>query len=314
VKRLNSIALFFLINCLWCFSASATEFIVLENIKAKAFPEREAKVVGKLKAGWVVYSKKQTAGWVLIVYPDAKKSIKGWVERKDLHLEAGKENGGQPRKKISLGADPSRVFYNYTAFNRPKGTFSAKGHYLGIWNFEYSVSDNLSLAFNTLLPVGIFGFGGGIKYSQPLMDKVRVGAFGEIGSFLSIFDIRSSAKFFYYYTGALVSFGTERSAFTFSPAFLGGGGSGADSFLFILTMNYFYTINDIFKLILDLNYPITTSGGFVGDFVLLGYGFRVYGDNVAGDVGFAMPIYSGMGGLLKYLPFGIPFISLSFVF
>ncbi len=138
-----------------------------------AFPEENCDVVGKLKKGVDVQTKKESGQWALIEILEKQKSVKGWILKDDL----AKFRGEHETQAKASAADPSRVFYSYTAIPREKGTFSAKGHYFGVWNLEYSVSDEVTVAGSTLLPVGLFGIGGGARIAKGFSENVYAGIF-----------------------------------------------------------------------------------------------------------------------------------------
>ncbi len=208
-------------------------------------------------------------------------------------------------------SETSTSFFFPTAVPRKKGTSVAKGTYLLGWQFEHQFSDFAAAGLHLTVPIGFLAVGPQFKQSAKLSENFYV-AFGATGGFIaSLFERRDTKTARYYGTGVMATHIRNGSGVSIG-SFLLGGQIGSYDHALVADFNAFLRINRTVTLLFDIFTPLafhnTDDAAF--DWGWLTYGVRIHGTKLFGDVGFMIPINEDTLDLLRYLPLGIPVMSL----
>lgn len=227
-----------------------------------------------------------------------------------------KKNKEDKVKKTANG-EHTRVLYTQTALQREKGTFSMTNFDLGIFYFDYGITDYLSVGLNVSIPAYFFAIAPSIKGSIKVHDIIHLGAFVQGGSILPV--AGSSDMLYFVGGGPILTIGDSYKGINISHlTYYGGtgnrdfggideGGVGASS-----NISGYIKASKLVRLFLEThimhNYKEIAKG------VTLLYGLRLEGKKFFGDIGFVLPLYDSIYDILKYIPLGFPLVSFGLKF
>jgi hypothetical protein len=212
-------------------------------------------------------------------------------------------------------SETSTSFLFPTAVPRKKGTTVAKGTYLLGWQFDHQFSDLTAAGLHSTAPVGFLALGPQFKQSAKVSENFYV-AVGAAGGFVaSLFERRNSKTALYYGTGVMATHIRNGSGVSIGSFLLGGQISGYGHAL-VADFNAFLRINRTVTLLFDIFTPLAfhNRDDIAFDWGWLTYGARIHGTKLFGDVGFMIPINEDTSDVLRYLPLGIPVMSLGVYF
>ena len=207
--------------------------------------------------------------------------------------------------------DPGTSFFFPTAVPRDPGVTLAKGSYLLGWQFERQFSKGFAAGIHTTVPIGGIAIGPQVKQSLEVADNFYIGVGAAAGVGASLIETRDTKSATYYAGGIMSSFDDGRFGFSVGT-FMLGGRIGTYDHVFLADVNTSFRVSQKAKLMLDVFSPL----GFYNkddnafDWGAATYGFRFHGESIYGDVGFLIPISSDTRDILRYLPLGIPTLSL----
>lgn len=295
------------------------------------FPQLDAQKIGNLNQGAKISILRESGEWIFVETREKEKNLKGWILRSmvsnelessttqsksGISLADRKGKAEEPRDPKALSSDPSSAFVFPTALQQPKGTFAAKGTYFFSWNFEYTMSDYAAVGLTTLVPIGVVGFAPNFKLTTSLTPNFHLGMVGAGGFIASLFSTRGNNMGSFFLGGGLATVGDSERAITFGT-YIAGGQAGDSSYghVLLLNANAFTRFTRSIKGIVDGVVPVANHRRNVfADWGAILYGVRIGGNELYGDVGFLAPIYANAGKFYRYLPLGVPFVSLSVIF
>lgn len=110
-----------------------------------------------------------------------------------------------------------------------------------------------------------------------------------------------------------------RDPFMFNASFLAQamGASGVDDPILFMLPNIGMSARVGRKVKLNFEYhlPLIPEVDSLDEFWgIVGYGVRILGERIYGDISFFCPIFDGAEELYRYLPLGIPMLSFGFQF
>jgi hypothetical protein len=235
-----------------------------------------------------------------------------------------------------ISSDEANNLLFPTALTPPEKINQIKGHYLLSWEYSRSLGNGVSAGGRMLAPLGVLGGGPKLKFVHSLGDNIHFGVYGEVGGVVSMYKIgnQGSQLGFYYMGGQMLTFGDHEFAVTIGPAILGGGyerrvdlyydsssyerneGNRVEyNHIIVGNLNLHKRFTPAIKGMIDFTLPIAHKSGFLREkAALLGYGVRIGGESLSGDIGFVLPIHSEMGSMMRTLPLGFPIISLNINF
>jgi hypothetical protein len=230
--------------------------------------------------------------------------------------------------------DAGRLIWSSTAFTRDEGRWNASVFNLGYWTFDYGISPNVTLKLSTTVPVMNLSLLPGIKFGFPVSDAVSVGLQANVGVFgyyLEELDLITVV----YGGGPMLTIGNENSAFNlavlafgatvFMPSDVwdadGHYGEEWDQFtggILLPNVGGFVRVSKRVKLMLEVHVPglLEESGEALeetfGRIWVVMYGLRIMGQDMYGDVCFALPLFEGVWEYIRYTPMGFPFLGFGF--
>ncbi len=213
--------------------------------------------------------------------------------------------------KRQLSSDTSTSFFYPTAVPKERGSTLAKGTYLLGWQFERQFSDFTAAGLHATVPIGVLAVGPQFKQSAKVSENFYV-AFGAAGGFIaSLVEKRNSKSAYYYGTGVMATHIQDGSGVSIGSFLLGGQFDRYDHVL-VVDFNAFLRATRRVTFMLDIFAPLAfyNDDGNAFDWAWLTYGVRINGTTMFGDLGFMVPINDGVDDVFRYLPLGIPLMSL----
>lgn len=201
-----------------------------------------------------------------------------------------------PDPTPGLREDPNidRAWFSPTAVTQPKGSFSFNDYELVFLGATYGVTDNfqLSVAFFPPLTTDLpfLGLLSG-KLGFPVSDRVRLAA-----SFSVAHVSEDEDEVTIGILGAALSVCTDDPCASLFSAYAYGGfafGEDDDSVPLVFGASLVQRLARHVKLVLDVGTAAIVGEGTdeLADGLLVSYGVRFFSDNIAGDIGFARPIF-----------------------
>lgn len=225
----------------------------------------------------------------------------------------------------NVGSTRMRNIFFPTALNAPPGDLSFTGYAAGLWDIEYTLSDNLQLGGYAVLPVYVAGAFPSIKASFALNENLSLGFGGFVG-LAGPYAGDISGSYVFVAAGhveATVHKGPH--AFTAGLAVVGAGmrDSGEDlemveGAILLPNLGYRWAFHRNWSFQVELTGPLVVGeDGILNEeaIVVMIYGFRGHGETMFGDIGAVLPIFSVyVEDVWKYTPIGVPYFSLGFRF
>ena len=203
--------------------------------------------------------------------------------------------------------DTTRVIYSQTAFTRPpgEGVFNAYG--LGTVAFDWGVTENLQLGFQTAIPIGFLPVIGLGKLGLAF-DGGAVG-FSAFGGFLAGF-IADAPVIFLAGGGPLGTVGNADRYVTAGFPLVYATDEGDGVGVFVQNLGGSIRVSRRVRFGAELYVPFGFEGDIpFGDLALLVWGVRIFGESLWADVALIDPICDGCSEIYEVLPLGIPFLN-----
>lgn len=221
--------------------------------------------------------------------------------------------------------DPGRVIWTATALLRREGTWSIRSTDVGMWNFEYTLNPHVELGAAVTVPIMNIGVTPTARFATQLADGLSLGLSTQLGFWFLYPDI----------TFVVLVWGVTPALTIGSPDMflnLGLGVWGVTIFdrsagefleddegdeftyvLFLPSIGGSWRVSRMVKLNAELLAPGLIDGGGesvfpYGEVWALVYGVRIMGESIWGDVSFVVPMFEYAWYLLRYVPFGLPFL------
>lgn len=224
------------------------------------------------------------------------------------------------KKKVEIKEDwledpeAARIIWGLTALGREPGEGSWNIFNLGVWDFDYGVNKNLQIGITTMVPIVFFMAVPHVKINLPVNDKVNFAINANAGGLVCYIggcDLYVAV----YGGGPMLTIGTHKLLFNLSFPVLGVTTNDDTDWLAIPSIGFSGQVSRRVKINLELYCPLAgfmDNGIGQGEFWLLLYGIRIFGEQIYGDISFALPIFEHMGDILEYTPFGYPLLGFGF--
>jgi hypothetical protein len=247
---------------------------------------------------------------------------------------------GPPRPRRSpstvqnVDPDPTRLVLGPSAVPRRAGRFRWTISDLFLHHLDYGVNEHFQVGMQALLPVLYVGFFPQLKLSARFGDELWGAAYVHGGVFWPYVEPEMIANLF---SGRFALYGaglvlTKRAGPLLINAAVAAYGLhyGQREYKFITgeagemtkltrmiygdywavmpSLGLGWQVARRVKLNLEVHAPL---GDFsdVGKVWLIMYGVRAFGRETFFDLSFVMPVYPGIGDIIKYIPLGIPIAS-----
>jgi len=290
------------------------------------FPEINSEVVATLAPGSVLEILQTSGDWSLVKFESPGKSFKGWLLSFGVHSSEEKSSKSQPviekrqasandTESYEKGSDAGTSFFFPTAIPRKRGTTLAKGTYFFGWQFEHQLLEQTAIGLHATIPIGVIAIGPQLKQTFEVAEKFHLGI-GLAGGFgASLWKARDSNTAYYYAGGLMGTYGDADAGITMGTYLLGGK-IGTYDHVALIETNAHYRLSEKFKFMFDFFAPLffKNKDDKAFDWSCITYGMRINGKSLYGDVGFTIPINDNTGDILRYIPFGIPSMSLGILF
>jgi len=223
-----------------------------------------------------------------------------------------------------------RVIYGQTAIRRKKGTWDWTIYELGLWNFDYGVTDWLEVGVEAAPPLFALTFFPHVKIGTDLGKNVSV-AVRVMGGFVYpyIGDVREHYGLFG--GGPILTIGDADLCFNISwPVYVAFEAEHKERFesedsYEVETYNdydavwatwphigFSWRVHKRVKLNAEL-YTFAAEGfDYNGEFWVFVYGIRLMGNRIFGDINFVVPIWEDAWDILQYMPIGYPLLVFGF--
>ena len=257
------------------------------------------------------------------------KLLGGLVGREESKTRAARP--GQRTKYRFADPESTRMIYSQTAFTRKKGTWDWTLFELGLWNFDYGVTDWLEVGLEAAPPVVFLTMFPHIKIGTNLSDNVSVGV-RVMGGFIYSYLEDVDASVGLIGGGPILTIGDADMAFNVSwPVYgifigeeqkdYGPGFNYNDPVitteyhsLWVTTPNiaFGWRVHKRIKLNFELYTILAQDFELNGEFWLFTYGIRVMGQRIFGDICFVVPLFENSDEVLQYTPMGFPLLVFGF--
>ena len=256
----------------------------------------------------------------------------------DLDLEGSPEGRhrkaalpGQRTKFSFPDPDSPRVIYGQTAFRRKKGVWDWTITQLGLWNFDYGVTDWLEVGVEAAPPIFAFTMFPHVKIGTQLGKNVSM-AVRVMGGLAYPYIEDSDTHFGIFGGGPILTIGDADMAFTFSwpvyaatvverdkmrydPVTAEVSGPENEYHTFWITLPHLGFSTRLHKRV-KLNFELYAVAAedfeYNGEFFLFMYGIRIMGEHIFGDINFVMPLWEEADEVLQYMPIGFPLLQFGF--
>lgn len=251
---------------------------------------------------------------------EAKETLAAMAEHDDVlrkaaadayaRLYGGPPPAGAAPKPIPAGSsgDPTRVIYAPTAFTQPRGGSSFNAFELGTFAFDYGVSSNLSLGFQTALPIGAVVIGPSVRAALPF----EGGALGiQLQALVFAPFVGNSEAVLVAGGGPVLTLGNQDQYFNLGV--LGYVTSSRGRGVVIPHLGFSTRISSTVRIGAEAYLPgaygsdVRDAGP--GKLGIVAWGVRLIGTRFWGDVALVDLICDGCGELYSVLPLGIPFLN-----
>jgi len=182
----------------------------------------------------------------------------------------------QKQEKPLRLKDPGagRMTFVQTAFQPGKGSLEFRFTDLAIFFLTYGITDNVSLTFNSVTPLGFWGLGVYLKTSFKLAPGVRLGFVFNVGYLCFFFGGGAPVAFMYGGAPVILTLGSEDYNVTLSLHLEGITEAIDESFFFIVPdVGVSFKVARHVKLHAELWSMISTKGGWKA----LGFNGRTWG-------------------------------------
>jgi hypothetical protein len=227
-----------------------------------------------------------------------------------------------PRDWTYEDPDPGRVIWTSTALLRREDTWNIRSTDIGLWNFDYTLNAHVELGAAVTVPIMNVGVTPTARFAVELADGVSLGLSTQLGCWFYYPDIDFVALVW----GVTPALTIGSRDFFFNVALGIWGASIYDQtdseyhdddvsmFLFLPSIGGSYRVSRLVKL----NAELVAPGLIIqdqerlfpwGEVWALLYGVRIMGDSIYGDVSFVVPMFEQAWYVLRYVPFGFPFVN-----
>jgi hypothetical protein len=210
--------------------------------------------------------------------------------------------------------EANRIIWGLTALPREPGEGSWNIFNLGVWDFDYGVNENLQIGITTMVPIVFFAAIPHVKINLPVNDNVNFAintTAGGMVCYIGGCDLYVAV----YGGGPMLTIGTSELLVNLSFPVLGVTTNDDTDWLAIPSIGFSAQVSRRVKINLELYCPLAgfmDDGIGQGEFWLLLYGIRIFGEQIYGDISFALPVFEHMGDILEYTPFGYPLLGFGF--
>lgn len=221
--------------------------------------------------------------------------------------------------------DPGRVIWTSTALLRRERTWSIRTTDVGMWNLDYTLNPHVELGAAVTVPIMNVGVTPTARFTVQVADGVSLGLNTQLGCWFLYPEI-DLVVLVWGATPAL-TIGSPDAFLNLALGIWGAtifdrsaGGYDTDEevdrytfVLFLPSVGGSWRVSRMVKLNAELLAPglIDEEGDDVfpyGEVWTLIYGIRIMGESIWGDVSFVVPMFEEAWTVLRYVPFGFPFL------
>ena len=224
-----------------------------------------------------------------------------------------------------------RVIYGSTAFIREKGLWDWTITQLGLWNFDYGVTDWLEVGVLAAPPIVFFTAFPHVKIGTQLSKNVSI-AVKVTGGLAYPYMEEIEGHFGIFGGGPILTIGNADMAFNISwPVYAvtvvehdkvrydpvtyesSAPENEYETFWLMLPhIGFSARVHKRIKLNFEL-YAVAAEGfEYSGEFWLFMYGIRIMGKRIFGDINFVVPLFEDSDEVLQYMPIGYPLLQFGF--
>lgn len=225
----------------------------------------------------------------------------------------------QPRLqqlKADLNSDPTRVIFSTSAFSRPRGTLNWTMYELGLHQLDYQATDNLNIGINALVPVAVVGLMAHAQYNWSISKYFHVGVRAQAAFFTEF--VEGEMMALAYGGGPVMTIGTPDLFLNVHVPMYGLSAAADDDFetRFALfpSIGGSWRVARRLRINVEVHKPLSPdfdSDANTSIWAVL-YGVRIFGENIYGDISFVLPLSEDAGEYLKYMPMGLPLLTLGY--
>ena len=220
----------------------------------------------------------------------------------------------KPKEDWLEDPEATRVIWGLTALGREPGEGSWNIFNLGVWDFDFGISENLQIGITTMVPIVFFAAIPHVKINLPINENVNLAINGTAGVLLCY--IGGCDLFVAVYGGGpVLTIGSPELLFNLNFPIYGVTTNDDTNWLAAPSIGFSAQVSRRVKINLELYCPLAgfmDNGIGKGEFWLFLYGIRLFGEQIYGDISFALPIFEGMGNILEFTPFGFPLLGFGF--
>lgn len=221
-------------------------------------------------------------------------------------------DGSEHRAEGLPPGDPMRVIYAPTALTRPARRFGFNAFELGILTFDYGLTENVEIGAQTTIPIGFITIGGLLKVGYA-WDGGAIAVRGN-ALMLKLLDANEERPVVLYGAGPVLTLGNYDRYLNLGAQFYGARIEDDSVGLALPNIGASIRVARVLRLGAELYVPTGLDGDVddleLGDFVLILWGIRLFGDHVWGDIALADPICQGCAEIYRVIPLGIPFLNI----
>ena len=215
-----------------------------------------------------------------------------------------------PKEAELPPGDPMRVLYSPTAFTRPARVFGFNAFELGTLTFDYGATKNVEVGIQTAIPIGFVSIGGLVKVGAAWDG----GAVAVRGNVLAVQVLESDVSpAVVYGAGPMFTLGNYERYLNVGAQFYGLTVDGESVGLALPNVGGSVRLTGATRIGAEIYLPAGLDEDLdfgLGEFAVLIWGVRLFGDHIWGDIALIDPFCDGCSDIYSVIPLGIPFLNI----
>ena len=246
--------------------------------------------------------------------PDAR--IRRLAERLVGPADRAFDRAGADEAKRREDSLNTRLFWAHTALPRGEGQVAWTVYNLGLHELEYGINNNFQAGVSLLLPAGMVAVLPHLKFTVPLSPNVHFGFVAEAMMFSLFVADSGDSRIGIFGGGPVLTITSGRWLFNFALPTYGISVPKEDTMAAMIPhLGAGVRVSHRVSLKLEVHTPLalSTIGGLEnGKFWLIGYGVRIAGKRLFGDLSFFIPAFVHADDLLEVMPIGVPWLKMGY--